>query len=58
VSVLAPFDYARLIMAAAIGLVFFGEMPTFTDFVGAAIITLVCVWVSSAARNTRVREAS
>jgi drug/metabolite transporter (DMT)-like permease len=58
VSVLAPFDYARLIMAAAIGLVFFGEMPTFADFVGAAIITIVCVWVSTAARDNRVREAS
>jgi drug/metabolite transporter (DMT)-like permease len=58
VSVLAPFDYARLIMAAAIGLVFFGEMPTFADFVGAAIITTVCVWISTVARDNRVREAS
>jgi hypothetical protein len=44
--------------ALATRLAFFGEMPTFADFVGPAIITIVCVWVSTAARDNRVREAS
>ena len=58
VSVIAPFDYSRLVMAAGIGLAFFGESPVLADFVGAAIVTAVCVWVAaSATRNTRVHRS-
>jgi drug/metabolite transporter (DMT)-like permease len=37
-------------MAAAIGLAFFGESPVLADFIGAAVVTAVCVWVAT---NTR-----
>jgi drug/metabolite transporter (DMT)-like permease len=50
VSIIAPFDYSRLIMAAGLGYVFFGEQPSLADFVGAAIITLACIWTVAAAR--------
>lgn len=50
ISVIAPFDYSRLIMAAGLGYVLFGESPSPADFVGAAIITLACVWAAATAR--------
>lgn len=42
-----PVDYSRLVMAAAVGFVFFNEMPQFSTVMGAAIIvgsTLFIVW--------------
>ena len=42
-SVLAPFDYTRLIMAAGLGLVFFGESPDLVGFIGAGVITIACM---------------
>jgi drug/metabolite transporter (DMT)-like permease len=53
-SVIAPFDYTRLIMAAAIGLTLFGESPNAADFAGAAIVTLACVWAAASARPHRL----
>ncbi len=38
VSALAPVPYLRLVFALAIGLLVFGEVPTWTTLVGAAII--------------------
>jgi drug/metabolite transporter (DMT)-like permease len=58
VSVLAPFDYVRLIMAALLGFAFFGESPSPMDFLGAATITAVCVWVSRVAKRERVLETT
>ncbi|QUS36645.1 DMT family transporter [Falsirhodobacter algicola] len=37
-SLIAPFDYASMIFALAIGYVFFGEVPTLVMLVGAAVI--------------------
>lgn len=38
-SLLAPIDYAILIFAAAIGYLFWGEVPSLTTWIGCAIIT-------------------
>jgi drug/metabolite transporter (DMT)-like permease len=42
-SVLAPFDYTRLLIAALIGVTFFHEWPDWMSVIGATIITLACV---------------
>lgn len=42
-SVLAPFDYTRLVMAAVLGLLCFGEWPDARGFIGATIITIACL---------------
>lgn len=60
-SVLAPFDYSRLIMAAGFGIVFFGEMPDLITFVGAGLIVLACTAATMYARRpvvTRVPPAA
>jgi drug/metabolite transporter (DMT)-like permease len=49
-SVLAPFDYTRLIMAALFGLIFFHETPDLTGFIGAAVITIACLAVTATIR--------
>jgi len=46
-SMLAPFDYASLIFAAAIGYVVFGESVTWTMLTGAALVTaggVLIIW--------------
>jgi drug/metabolite transporter (DMT)-like permease len=50
ISVIAPFDYSRLIMAAGLGFAFFDESPSLADFAGAAVITSACVWAAASAR--------
>jgi drug/metabolite transporter (DMT)-like permease len=55
-SVIAPFDYTRLVMAAAIGFALFGETPNAADFAGAAIVTLACIWAAASARRRRQGE--
>lgn len=37
-SLLAPFEYLAMVFAALVGYFFWGEIPTFTTWVGAAII--------------------
>ncbi|MGE0416355.1 MAG: DMT family transporter [Acetobacteraceae bacterium] len=49
-SVLAPFDYSRLIMAALFGIILFREMPDVTGLIGAAVITIACVAVAATVR--------
>lgn len=41
---LAPLEYTALIWAAAIGLVFFGEVPRMQVWVGAGVIIGACLW--------------
>ena len=46
-SMLAPFDYASLIFAAAIGYVIFEEVPTLTMWTGAALVVaggIIILW--------------
>jgi len=50
-SVLAPFDYSRLIMAAGFGILVFGEMPDLTTFIGAGVIVLACTAATVCARR-------
>jgi drug/metabolite transporter (DMT)-like permease len=52
ISVIAPLDYSRLIMAAVLGVAIFGEWPGIWDFLGAAIITIACVWAASSKPQT------
>ena len=52
-SVLAPFDYSRLVMAAALGWLFFDEMPNLSSLAGAAAIAGACVWVAVPKRIDR-----
>ncbi|MGE0222632.1 MAG: DMT family transporter [Acetobacteraceae bacterium] len=49
-TVLAPFDYTRLIMAAAFGMILFGEIPGLQSFIGAAIITVACTAAAMSVR--------
>jgi drug/metabolite transporter (DMT)-like permease len=37
-SVVAPFEYTSLLLSIAVGYVFFGDMPTVTMLIGAAIL--------------------
>lgn len=53
-SVLAPFDYSRLIMAAGFGIVLFGEMPDASTLIGAAVITLACAAATMSTRQPAV----
>jgi len=50
-SVLAPFDYSRLIMAAGFGVVLFGEVPDVSTLIGATVITLACATATMTARD-------
>ncbi|MBV7409354.1 DMT family transporter [Maritimibacter sp. DP1N21-5] len=46
-STIAPFDYASIFFATAIGVVFFGEVPTAHTIVGAAIVIaagILIIW--------------
>jgi len=46
-SMLAPFDYASLIFAAAIGYVIFAELPTVETIIGASLVVLggvIIIW--------------
>jgi drug/metabolite transporter (DMT)-like permease len=45
VSALAPFDYTALIWAAAIGYLFFGELPMLQAWIGAAIIVVAGLFI-------------
>jgi drug/metabolite transporter (DMT)-like permease len=55
-SVLAPFDYSRLIMAAAFGFFLFREVPDIWAFVGALIIIGACASVTwPLRRKTSIR---
>ena len=45
-SMVAPFEYARLVLAIPIGLMFFGEHPEWTTLVGAVVIILANVYIA------------
>lgn len=51
-SILAPFDYTRLLMAAVFGLVLFQEVPNMGGLVGSAVIMLSCLVAARAQRRT------
>ncbi|MFW5881245.1 MAG: DMT family transporter [Roseicyclus sp.] len=45
-GVLAPVSYASLILSAAAGYAFFGEVPTLNLALGAAVIVCAGIWIS------------
>jgi len=53
-SAVAPFDYLRLPMAAAIGFVGFAELPTVWTFVGAAVIVASTLYIAH--REAQLRK--
>ena len=57
-TLLAPFEYTRLIMAAGFGLVLFGELPDAAGLIGAGVITAACAWAALSARATHARPAT
>lgn len=62
-SVVAPFDYASMILAVLIGWTVFGEMPTVTVLAGAAVVILagiLIIWREHklGLERTRQRRAS
>ena len=57
VSMLAPFDYTRLIVNVLIALIVFREMPTLYAWLGMAIIVVGCV-AQSMRVGTRAAKAS
>ena len=46
VSALAPVPYLRLVFALVIGLLVFGEIPTWTTLLGAAMIVAAALGAS------------
>lgn len=50
-SVLAPFDYARLVMAAGFGFLWFNEVPDVSSLLGAAVIVLACATATMCSRR-------
>ena len=49
-SLIAPFDYASMLLAIGIGLVVFGEVPRFTTLLGAAVVIVagvIIIWRES-----------
>tara|TARA_Y100001936_G_C16093179_1_gene688626 strand:+ start:1963 stop:2877 length:915 start_codon:yes stop_codon:yes gene_type:complete len=44
-TIIAPLDYTRIIIAAVIGLVFFNEIPDAWAFAGAAIVICACGYI-------------
>ena len=45
-SVVAPFDYLRLPMAATIGFIGFAELPTLWTFIGAGVIVASTLYIA------------
>jgi drug/metabolite transporter (DMT)-like permease len=57
VSVLAPFDYVRLVISAFVAFVMFSEAPNSSSIAGATIIALVTAWLAvSVGPGTRRHE--
>jgi len=44
-SLLAPFNYSKIIWASATGYLVFGNIPTLNTLVGAAVIALAGVFI-------------
>ncbi len=55
VSMLAPFDYVRLVISAVVAFAVFSEVPNASSISGATIIVLISAWVAvSSGRRTRL----
>jgi drug/metabolite transporter (DMT)-like permease len=56
-SVLAPYDYSRLLLAVAVALVAFDEVPNTTAFLGATIVAGTSIWVALSVKRSPAPEA-
>lgn len=59
-TALMPFDFMKLIWAAALGALLFGEIPDFYTWVGAAVVfgsSLYIAWRESAVRREKKQRA-
>ena len=55
-SVVAPFDYASILFAMAIGFAFFDEVPTWTMILGSAIVIAAGVLIILRERHLRLQR--
>ena len=55
-SVVAPFDYASMIFAIAIGYVFFAEVPTFQMLCGATLVIAAGVLIILRERQLKLQR--
>lgn len=55
-GIVAPFEYASMLFAVAIGYAFFGEVPTPAMLVGAAIVILAGMLIILRERQLRIRR--
>src|SRR3546814_1336276 len=55
-SAVMPYDYTRLLIAAVLGWLAFGELPTIHTWIGAAIIVTSAVYIAH--REARLRQTA
>lgn len=55
-SAVMPYDYTRLLIAAVLGWIAFGEVPTIHTWIGAAIIVAAAVYIAH--REARLRQSA
>lgn len=55
-SAVMPYDYTRLLIAAVLGWLAFGELPTIYTWIGAAIIVTSAVYIAH--REARLRQTA
>ena len=55
-SVVAPFEYASMLFAVAIGFVFFGEVPTAQMLMGAALVIAAGVLIILRERYLQIQR--
>ena len=54
-AVLAPIDYARLVLSIIAGLVVFGELPDAYTYLGAGVIVASTLYITN--REIQIRRA-
>jgi len=50
-TVILPFDFSRLLLAALLGFVIFGEVPDFWTWIGGTVITVSVVYIANRESN-------
>ena len=50
-TVILPFDFSRLLFAALLGFVIFGEVPDFWTWIGGTVITVSVVYIANRESN-------
>lgn len=55
-SLMAPLDYVRIIFSTIMGLAFFGDIPAWSTFLGAAIIIVAALYVTLHGRRQEAKR--